>query len=116
MRLWRRGKRCWSEPLWGGSRSAAHEARWLNLCGFCLRPGLGFPSDDYRIEQARRVYASGLQFANQVQNEIEWWIFWGRVAGGLNKNQQTDLFQRLSPALLPRAIKPQRVNSSLLRE
>jgi hypothetical protein len=98
-------------------RSAAHELRWLNLCGFCLRPGFGFPGDDFRIEQARRVYASGLTFANQVQNEIEWWIFWGRVAGGLNKNQQTDVFQRLSPTLLPRGSKkPQRVNPSLLRE
>ena len=57
-----------------------------------------------------------LQFANQVQNEIEWWIFWGRVAGGLNRNQQTDIFQRLSPTLLPRAAKRPRVNPSLLRE
>jgi len=100
----------------GRSKSAAHELRWLNLCGFCLRPGFGFPGDDFRIEQARRVYATGLQFANQIQNEIEWWIFWGRVAGGLNKNQQTDLFQRLSPVLLPRGSKRQRVNASLQRE
>lgn len=100
----------------GRSKSAAHELRWLNLGGFCLRPGFGFPGDDFRIEQARRVYASGLQFANQIQNEIEWWIFWGRVAGGLNKNQQTDLFQRLSPVLLPRGSKRPRVNPSLLRE
>jgi hypothetical protein len=101
----------------GRKRSAAHELRWLNLCGFCLRPGFGFPGDDFRIEQARRVYAAGLQFGNQVQNEIEWWIYWGRVAGGLNKNQQTDIFQRLSPVLLPKASKkPVRVNPSLLRE
>src|SRR5579871_4536206 len=101
----------------GRRRSAAHELRWLNLCGFCLRPGFGFPGDDYRIEQARRVYAGGLQFPNQVQNEIEWWIFWGRVAGGLNRNQQTDIFQRLSPTLLPRGSKrPARVNPSLMRE
>jgi molecular chaperone DnaK (HSP70) len=100
----------------GRSKSAAHELRWLNLCGFCLRPGFGFPGDDFRIEQVRRVYAAGLQFANQIQNEIEWWIFWGRVAGGLNKNQQTDLFQRLSPVLLPRGSKKPRVNPSLLRE
>jgi hypothetical protein len=100
----------------GRKRSAAHELRWLNLCGFCLRPGFGFAGDDYRIEQARRVYASGLQFPNHVQNEIEWWIFWGRVAGGLNKNQQTDVFQRLSPTLLPRSAKRPRVNPSLLRE
>jgi molecular chaperone DnaK (HSP70) len=100
----------------GRSKSAAHELRWLNLCGFCLRPGFGFPGDDFRVEQARRVYASGLQFSNQIQNEVEWWIFWGRVAGGLNKNQQTDLFQRLSPVLLPRGSKRPRVNASLLRE
>ena len=100
----------------GRKRSAAHESRWLNLCGFCLRPGFGFTGDDFRIEQARRVYAGGIQFGNQVQNEIEWWIFWGRVAGGLNKNQQTDVFQRLSPTLLPRSSKRPRVNPSLLRE
>jgi hypothetical protein len=100
----------------GRKRGAAYEARWLNLCGFCLRPGFGFPGDDFRIEQARRVYAEGLRFANQIQNEIEWWIFCGRIAGGLNKNQQTDIFQRLSPVLLPRGAKRPRVNPSLLRE
>jgi molecular chaperone DnaK (HSP70) len=99
----------------GRKKSPAFEARWLNLCGFCLRPGFGFPGDEYRIEQARRVYSAGLQFANQVQCEIDWWIFAGRIAGGLNRNQQVDLFQRLSPVLLPRG-KKQRVNSSLLRE
>jgi len=98
-------------------KSAAHEIRWLNLCGFCLRPGFGFPGDDYRIEQARRVYAGGITFANQTQNEIDWWIFWGRVAGGLNRNQQVDIFQRISPMLLPKFNKkPPRVNSSLFRE
>jgi hypothetical protein len=100
----------------GRRKSAALELRWLNLCGFCLRPGFGFPGDEWRIEQARRIYAAGLTFASQVQNEIDWWIFWGRVAGGLNRNQQTDIFQRLSPVLMPRAAKKQRVNNSLLRE
>lgn len=101
----------------GRKKSPAFEARWLNLCGFCLRPGFGFPGDDYRIEQARRVYANGLQYANQVQCEIDWWIFAGRIAGGLNRNQQADIFQRLVPSLLPRGNKkPQRINSSLLRE
>jgi molecular chaperone DnaK (HSP70) len=100
----------------GRARSPAWESRWLNLCGFCLRPGFGYPGDDWRIEQARRVYAAGLQFDNQVQNQIEWWIFWGRLAGGLNRNQQIDLYQRLSPVLLPRGGKRPRVNTSLQRE
>jgi molecular chaperone DnaK (HSP70) len=98
-------------------RSAACEVRWLNLGGFCLRPGFGFIGDEFRIEQARRIYGGGLRFANQTQNEIDWWIFWGRLAGGLNRNQQSDIVQRLLPVLLPRpGTKPQRVNSSLLRE
>ena len=98
-------------------RSAACEVRWLNLGGFCLRPGFGFIGDDFRIEKARRIFSAGLKFGNQTQNEIDWWIFWGRLAGGLNRNQQSDIAQRLLPVLLPKVgTKPQRVNSSLLRE
>jgi len=101
----------------GRRKSPAYEIRWFNLAGFCLRPGFGFPGDDFRIEQARRIYSGGLTYGNQIQCEIDWWIFWGRVAGGLNRNQQTDIYQRLSANLLPRGNKkPQRVNPSLLRE
>ncbi|MGA2271825.1 MAG: Hsp70 family protein [Bryobacteraceae bacterium] len=101
----------------GRRKSPAYEIRWLNLCGFCLRPGFGYPGDDFRIEQARRIYAAGLTYSNQVQCEVEWWIFWGRLAGGLNRNQQTDVYQRLSGFLLPRGSKkPPRINAALLRE
>jgi molecular chaperone DnaK (HSP70) len=101
----------------GRKKSPAYEIRWLNLAGFCLRPGFGYPGDDFRIEQARRVYSGGVTYGNQVQCEIDWWIFWGRVAGGMNRNQQTDMYQRLSGYLLPRGNKkPQRINASLLRE
>ncbi|MBM3560722.1 MAG: molecular chaperone DnaK, partial [Alphaproteobacteria bacterium] len=101
----------------GRKRSASHEARWLNLCGLCLRPGFGYPGDDLRIEQARRIYAGGLTFGNQVQCESEWYIFWGRVAGGLNRNQQADIYQRVAQYLLPKGSqKPKRINSSLHRE
>jgi hypothetical protein len=105
------------EQIENRKRSAAHEVRWLNLAGFCLRPGFGYLGDDYRVEQARRIYADGPQFANQVQNEIDWWIFWGRLAGGLNRNQQVDIVQRLLPSLLPKpGRKAPRLNNSLLRE
>ncbi|HEY3940370.1 MAG TPA: Hsp70 family protein [Bryobacteraceae bacterium] len=100
----------------GRRKNAPHEIRWLNLTGFCLRPGFGFPGDDFRIEQARRIYAGGLTFGNQVQCEIDWWIFCGRIAGGLNRNQQGDIFQRLSPTLLPKQKIKQRINQSLYRE
>jgi hypothetical protein len=52
-----------------------------------------------------------------VQCQIDWWIMWGRVAGGLNRNQQADIYQRVSGFLLPRGSqKPQRINAALLRE
>jgi molecular chaperone DnaK (HSP70) len=105
------------EQIENRKRSAAHEVRWLNLGGFCLRPGFGYVGDEYRIEQVRRMYAGGPQFGNQTQNEIDWWIFWGRLAGGLNRNQQVDIVQRLLPNLIPRpGKKVQRINNSLLRE
>lgn len=101
----------------GRARAANLETRWLNLASFCLRPGFGFPGDDLRIDQARRIYASGMRFPNNVESEIQWWIMWGRVAGGLNRNQQTDIYQRLSQTLIPKqGKKAPRVNSSLLRE
>ena len=34
------------------ARSPEHEARWLNLAGFLLRPGFGDPGDDLRVEPA----------------------------------------------------------------
>jgi hypothetical protein len=100
----------------GRAKGPSFEVRWLNLLGFCMRPGFGFPGDDYRVEQARRVYASGLRFPNHVECEIQWWILWGRLAGGLNRNQQVDIYQRISQYILPRGKKPLRINPSLLRE
>jgi len=100
----------------GRRKNPPHEVRWLNLTGFCLRPGFGFPGDEIRVEQARRVYAAGLTFGNQVQNEIDWWIFCGRIAAGLNRNQQGDIYQRLSPILLPKGKRKTRINPSLFRE
>ena len=34
--------RFWPRPT-GARRVPAYEMRWLNLCGFCLRPGFGYP-------------------------------------------------------------------------
>ena len=87
----------------GRRKNAAHEARWLNLSGFCMRPGFGFAGDEFRIEQVRRIYAAGMTFPNQVQCEVEWWIFCGRLAGGFNRNQQADIYQRIAPVRVPQA-------------
>ena len=56
----------------GRTRSAAHEVRWLNLTGFCVRPGFGAAADGWRISELRAVYAAGLAFPKDVQCQVEW--------------------------------------------
>jgi molecular chaperone DnaK (HSP70) len=83
----------------GRKKSPKHEARWLNLYGFCLRPGFGAPTDDWRIAQSRRVYMSGLAHQKDLQCQVEWLVLWRRVAGGLNANQQHELYHKLRASL-----------------
>jgi hypothetical protein len=83
----------------GRRKSARFEARWLNLFGFCLRPGFGAAVDDWRMTQARRIYLSGLGFPKEIQGQVEWLVLWRRVAGGLNAGQQQELYQRLLSTL-----------------
>lgn len=78
----------------GRLASPEHEARWLNLLGFCLRPGYGAALDDYRIREAWKLFPQGLAFPKDLQCRTEWWIFWRRLAGGLSAGQQAHFFQQ----------------------
>lgn len=80
-------------------RTFHHEARWLNLLGFCMRPGYGHPLDEWRMKQIWKVYPAGLAFPRQPQCRVEWWIFWRRVSGGLTSGQQLHIFQNLRPMI-----------------
>ena len=82
-------------------RSAQHERLWFNLAGFALRPGTGFPLDEWRMEQVWPVYEQGLQFARETQSWSAWWTFWRRAAGGLNTQQQQRIFQDIAPYINP---------------
>jgi hypothetical protein len=83
----------------GRARSPRHEARWLNLLGYCLRPGFGAALDEWRMTQARRLYLGGLAFPNDVQCQAEWLVLWQRVAGGLTPGQQREIFVRQASLL-----------------
>ena len=78
----------------GRGFSPQHEARWLNLLGFCLRPGFGDPLDEWRIKEVWRIFPRGLEFPRKAQGRSEWWIFWRRVAGGLSAGQQWHVYQQ----------------------
>lgn len=82
-------------------RSEAHERLWLSLAGFCLRPGFGYPLDDWRVEQLWKLYPEGLQFVNEKQHWTEWWTLWRRVAGGLETAAQQRIFNDIAKYLDP---------------
>ena len=75
------------------TRSPAHEARWMNLTGYCLRPGFGDSLDPDRIKRTWKIYNQGPAHPRQNQVQNEWWIMWRRLAGGLNPGQQRQLSQ-----------------------
>jgi hypothetical protein len=100
----------------GRRRSPAHEARWLNLFGFCLRPGFGAAKDPWRIGEARKVYAAGVLFPASIQNRVEWLVLWQRAAGGFSAGQQRELAQRVMGELGFGGRKAARLNPQLERE
>jgi len=75
----------------GRRRSLEHEKVWLNLAGYCLRPGYGEPLDDWRMEQLWALFDTGVQQHKDHQVCSEWWTLWRRVAGGLATEQQLRL-------------------------
>lgn len=76
-------------------RSPLHEARWLNLLGFALRPGFGFAVDDWRVAQTWRLFEKKVAHEKSESCRAEWWILWRRIGGGLTAGQQTALAEPL---------------------
>ncbi|MCP4108817.1 MAG: hsp70 family protein [Desulfobacteraceae bacterium] len=78
------------------------ESRWLNLTGFCMRPGFGDGFDEHRMKQLWKLHKKGPIHANNPQVRSEWWIFWRRIAGGLKSGQQRQFIQELTPVMMPK--------------
>ncbi|QNP50041.1 Hsp70 family protein [Diaphorobacter aerolatus] len=77
-------------------RTAEHERVWLNLAGWCLRPGVGADLDEWRIAQIWQLHDHGLAHAREPANWTEWWVFWRRVAAGLNEAQQMQVLEEVA--------------------
>ena len=96
--------------LWSGlqagarnrRRSADHERVFFQLAGFCLRPGFGYPLDEWRCEQLFGLFADGVMFHTEPQVWSEFWILWRRIAGGLSEARQQELWSYLKPHLARR--------------
>nr|WP_086939356.1 Hsp70 family protein [Thaumasiovibrio occultus] len=83
-------------------RSEQHEKQWLKLTGHCLRPGFGFPADEWRMSQVWPLFQMGIQYQS-AQTWTDWWVFWRRVAGGLSADQQATIYKQIRKYLQPAA-------------
>jgi len=82
-------------------KTADHEQRWLNLAGFLLRPGTGAPLDTWRSRVMWGVFNENLAFPKSEPGKLAWWITWRRIAGGLAKGQQEQIYDRIAQLVLP---------------
>jgi len=97
----------------GRKLSPRHEVRWLNLFGYCLRPGFGDPQDSFRIIQARRIYQVGLAFPRELQTQVDWLVLWRRIGGGLSSAHQHELRNYLGDLGIGRKKAGTRLNPQL---
>jgi molecular chaperone DnaK (HSP70) len=89
--------------------SPLHEARWLNLLGYCMRPGMADGADPLRMKEIWRLHSQGPSHPNPAQVRSEWWILWRRVAAGLTPGQQKQFIQELAPQLMPKKSPPRKI-------
>lgn len=82
--------------------SADHEIRWLNLIGYCMRPGFGDGLDPQRNKKLWKIYKQGTHFKKNFQVKNEWWIMWRRVAGGMSSGQQRQFIQDARSIIIPK--------------
>lgn len=80
--------------------SLEHESRWWNLAGFFLRPGFGFPLDDFRVREMWKIILNDSKMAKNPECQIQKWICYRRLAGGLNQGQQMQIANELIATLL----------------
>jgi molecular chaperone DnaK (HSP70) len=80
------------------SKSVEHEEAWLILAGFLLRPGFGVERDDARIDELWRLHTDGLAHPGK-RIQLQQYILWRRVAGGLNRERQEAILRPELPKL-----------------
>ena len=116
IRLVRRFSDALLEVADGRKMSPRHEGRWLNLFGYCLRPGFGDPQDSLRINQARKIHQAGPVFPRDPQCLVDWLVLWRRIAGGLSAGHQYELRNYLTALGIGRRKAGARLNAQLEHE
>jgi hypothetical protein len=93
-------------PLFAGvskrRRSAEHEKVMYQLLGYALRPGVGYPLDDWRCEQTFTLFKDLVTNHSEQAIWAEFWVLWRRIAGGLGQTAHDQLWAVLEPHLARR--------------
>ena len=85
--------------------SVEHEETWLILASYFLRPGFGAESDEARINELWRTQTEGLMYPGK-RNQLQVYILWRRVAGGLNTQRQEAILIPELPRLRAQSSQP----------
>ena len=88
--LWTTLKRC----IPCRANSVEHEETLLILAGFFLRPGFGAELDPARIDDLWNLHTGGLAHPGK-QIQLQQYILWRRLAGGLDRERQQALIDAL---------------------
>jgi molecular chaperone DnaK (HSP70) len=94
----------------GRKKSPRHEMRWLNLSGFCLRPGFGAPGDDALVNRLRTIASNNLAFVDDLQCQVGVLMLFRRIVGGINASEQHALYRKHTS---PPGSKKKRINRQL---
>ncbi len=94
----------------GRKKSPGHEMRWLNLAGFCLRPGFGAAGDVARVEKLRTIASNDLAFVDDLQCQVGALVLLRRIAGGINASEHQTLYRKYAS---PPGGKKKRLNRQL---
>ena len=87
-----------NEHIGSRKESIEHEETWLILAGFFLRPGFGAEGDEARMEQLWKLHADGLAYPGK-RIQLQQYILWRRVAGGLSPERQETILEPELPKL-----------------
>ena len=100
-------RKLWSQLHAGAKsrrRTSDHERAFFQLAGYTLRPGFGYPLDDWRCEQMFPLFAEGLAHRDAPLVWNEFWVMWRRIAGGLGESHQQEIWITLRPHLARRIL------------
>ncbi|MBI4865382.1 MAG: Hsp70 family protein [Candidatus Wallbacteria bacterium] len=84
----------------GRSRGPEHEVQWLQMAGWCLRPGFGDPLDPGRVDRLWSIAQAPPRFPRHEANHRALWVMWRRLAPGLDAVRQQSLHEKVRSSLL----------------